>query len=68
EEVGGAHYDGDCFVFDHRTALNAELLPAGPKQCFACRAVVTPEEQQSPDYIPGQRCPHCAGSQARAAA
>lgn len=68
EEVGGAHYDGDCFVFDHRTALNAELLPAGPKQCFACRAVVTPEEQQSPDYIPGQRCPHCAGNQTRAAA
>ena len=68
EEVGGAHYDGDCFVFDHRTALNPELLPAGPKQCFACRAVVTPEEQQSPDYIPGQRCPHCAGSQTRAAA
>jgi UPF0176 protein len=52
EEVGGDHYDG--------TALNAELLPAGPKQCFACRAVVTPEEQQSADYIPGQRCPHCA--------
>lgn len=68
EEVGGAHYDGDCFVFDHRTALNAELLPAGPKQCFACRAVVTPEEQQSADYIPGQRCPHCAGNQTRAAA
>lgn len=68
EEVGGEHYDGDCFVFDHRTALNAQLLPAGPKQCFACRAVVTPEEQQSADYIPGQRCPHCADRQTRAAA
>ena len=68
EEVGGDHYDGDCFVFDHRTALNPELLPAGPKQCFACRAVVTPEEQQSPNYIPGQRCPHCASNQTRAAA
>ncbi|QCX49043.1 sulfurtransferase [Ralstonia pseudosolanacearum] len=68
EEVGADHYDGDCFVFDHRTALNAELQPAGPKQCFACRAVVTPEEQQSADYIPGQRCPHCADRQARAAA
>ncbi|MEZ0187857.1 sulfurtransferase [Ralstonia solanacearum] len=68
EEVGGDHYDGDCFVFDHRTALNPELLPSGPKQCFACRAVVTPEEQQSADYIPGQRCPHCADRPARAAA
>jgi predicted sulfurtransferase len=22
EEVGGAHYNGDCFVFDYRTALS----------------------------------------------
>jgi UPF0176 protein len=28
EEVGGAHYHGECFVFDHRTALNAALEPA----------------------------------------
>lgn len=61
EEVGGEHYKGDCFVFDYRTALNPQLLPAGPKQCFACRAVVTPLEQKLPDYQPGIRCPHCAG-------
>lgn len=60
EEVGGEHYKGDCFVFDYRTALNPQLLPAGPKQCFACRAVVTPLEQKSPDYQPGVKCPHCA--------
>ena len=24
EEVGGAHYDGECFVFDHRVGV-AEL-------------------------------------------
>ncbi|MEO7030904.1 MAG: sulfurtransferase [Herbaspirillum sp.] len=28
EEVGGAHYDGDCFVFDQRTALNPALNPS----------------------------------------
>jgi UPF0176 protein len=28
EEVGGAHYSGDCFVFDERTALNPDLAPA----------------------------------------
>ncbi|MBY4945749.1 sulfurtransferase [Cupriavidus respiraculi] len=68
EEVGGTHYRGDCFVFDYRTALNPELLPAGPKQCFACRAVVTPEEQQRPEYVVGKSCPHChAGQQATAA-
>ena len=25
EEVGGAHYSGDCFVFDQRVALNSSL-------------------------------------------
>ena len=66
EKVGGAHYKGDCFVFDYRTALNPNLEPAGPKQCFACRAVVTPEEQQSPHYVVGTSCPHCVEKQAAA--
>ncbi|ERJ36250.1 MULTISPECIES: sulfurtransferase [Burkholderia] len=60
EEVGGAHYHGDCFVFDYRTALNPQLQPTGNVTCFACRAVVTPEAQQSPSYVPGQSCPACA--------
>ncbi|HVK95642.1 MAG TPA: sulfurtransferase [Noviherbaspirillum sp.] len=59
EEVGGAHYTGDCFVFDYRTALNPKLEATDTKQCFACRAVVTPREQLSPYYIPGKSCPHC---------
>lgn len=59
EEVGGAHYTGDCFVFDYRTALNPQLEATETKQCFACRAVVTPEEQRSPCYVQGESCPHC---------
>jgi UPF0176 protein len=60
EEVGGAHYQGDCFVFDRRTALNPELEATPTVQCFACRAVVTPREQISPLYKVGVSCPHCA--------
>jgi len=30
EEVGAAHYQGDCFVFDERTALDPALKPAAP--------------------------------------
>jgi UPF0176 protein len=59
EEVGGAHYTGDCFVFDYRTALNPKLEATETTQCFACRAVVTPREQLSPYYVPGKSCPHC---------
>jgi UPF0176 protein len=64
EEVGGAHYNGDCFVFDYRTALNPKLEPTVTTQCFACRAVVTPREQLSPQYVYEVSCPHCAGNAA----
>ena len=59
EECGGAHYDGDCFVFDYRTALNPQLQETATVQCYACRAVVTPREQLSPRYLAGKSCPHC---------
>ncbi|MES2320228.1 MAG: sulfurtransferase [Pseudomonadota bacterium] len=59
EDVGGAHYTGDCFVFDYRTALNPKLEPTVTVQCFACRAVVTPRQQLSPQYVYEVSCPHC---------
>ena len=59
EEVGGAHYSGDCFVFDYRTALNPQLEAVTTTQCFACRAVVTPREQLSEHYVYEISCPHC---------
>ncbi|MDB5990763.1 MAG: sulfurtransferase [Herbaspirillum sp.] len=60
EEVGGEHYDGECFVFDYRTSLNPQLQETATTQCFVCRHVVTPREQLSPAYVPGKSCPHCA--------
>ena len=60
EEVGGAHYEGDCFVFDRRVALTPALEAAGHAECFKCRAVLTPREQASPLYQRGESCPHCA--------
>jgi len=61
EEVGGAHYTGDCFVFDYRTTLNPKLEPIETTQCFNCRAVVTPRQQIAPEYVEGKSCPHCYG-------
>ncbi len=60
EDVGGEHYQGDCFVFDYRTALNPKLEPTVTVQCFACRAVVTPRQQLDPRYVYEVSCPHCA--------
>jgi UPF0176 protein len=60
EEVGDAHYDGECFVFDRRVALNGKLEDAGTVQCFNCLSPVRLEEQRSPEYTPNISCPHCA--------
>ena len=59
EETGGAHYQGDCFVFDRRVAVNATLQETGTVSCFACRGVVTVEEQRSSSYVFGKQCPAC---------
>lgn len=59
EEVGGDHYTGDCFVFDHRTALNPRLEPTLATTCAACNATVSPREQLAPEFVAGESCPHC---------
>ena len=61
EEVGGAHYKGECFVFDRRVALTPELKEAGCVECFNCRAVVSAQEQNVPEYVFGKSCLQCAG-------
>jgi len=59
EDCGGEHYDGDCFVFDKRTALDADLQETTTTLCYACQNTLTAEEQQSPHYVPGESCPYC---------
>lgn len=59
EDCGGAHYNGDCFVFDQRVALDPQLRQSDIQQCFACLEPLTAEDQQSEHYIPGECCPHC---------
>lgn len=60
EEQGGAHYRGDCFVFDRRVALTPALEEAGYAECFNCRAVVSQDAQRDPAYRIGESCPQCA--------
>ena len=59
EEVGGAHWNGDCFVFDRRVAVDSELNVTGAEVCFACREPLTEEELNSPLYVPAVSCPYC---------
>ena len=59
EENGSKHYDGECFVFDQRVAVDGNLHETKTEQCFACRTPLTLEEQSSSKYKIEEYCPHC---------
>ena len=59
EECGGAHYNGECFVFDQRVGVDPLLQETDAGQCFACLTPLTGEEQADPRYVAGESCPHC---------
>ena len=59
EECGGAHYDGECFVFDRRVGVDPQLRETNTVMCFACQMPLTVEEQKHPHYIADKTCPHC---------
>jgi len=59
EEVGGDHYEGECFVFDHRVGLDPCLCESDAAKCFACQSPLTVEEQADPRFVFGKSCPYC---------
>ncbi len=59
DECGGTHWNGDCFVFDQRVALDHQLEETEVVMCFKCREPLSAEEQESEQYVIGQYCPYC---------
>lgn len=59
EECGGAHYDGECFVFDQRVGVDPSLQETDSTQCFQCLTPLTEEDQRHPHYIAGKSCSYC---------
>ncbi len=59
EEVGGNHWNGDCFVFDRRVALDPALEETTAEVCWACREPLTEDELESKQYVVGESCPYC---------
>ena len=53
EKCGGEFYQGECFVFDQRVAVNSNLQETDAKQCFDCR---TPLQKND---IKDGKCLHC---------
>ena len=62
EECGGAHYEGECFVFDRRVGVDPHLRETNSVLCFNCQTPLKEEEQRDPRYVPDVSCPHCFGS------
>jgi len=55
-------WEGECFVFDNRVAVNHDLQKGSYDQCHACRMPITEEEKQKPEYMEGVSCHHCHDS------
>jgi len=52
-------WEGECFVFDGRVAVDHDLNKGSYDQCFACRFPITEEDKQSEHYVKGVSCPKC---------
>lgn len=52
-------WDGECFVFDTRVAVDRDLSEGGYVQCHACRRPLSADDLASPDYREGVSCPRC---------
>jgi len=63
EECGGAHYDGECFVFDQRVGVDPALRETETAQCFVCQTPLRAEEQGDARYVSGVSCPYCFRSE-----
>ena len=59
KETGGAYWEGDCFVFDERVALDTELNETDYVYCYICREPLSAEEKASPDFKINEHCPYC---------
>ena len=59
ERCGGAHFDGECFVFDQRVGVDQRLQETGAVLCACCQQPVTALEQSDPRYVVGRSCPGC---------
>jgi UPF0176 protein len=54
-----SQWEGECFVFDERVTVGHGLKPGNFELCRGCRHPISPEEKDSPFFVPGVSCSHC---------
>jgi UPF0176 protein len=55
-----SRWQGECFVFDQRVAVNHRLEPGEHSLCHGCRMPLSPDDRELPSYREGVSCRHCA--------
>jgi len=56
-----SQWQGECFVFDDRVAINEDLTIGSYILCHACRLPLAKFDLKSPFYEVGISCHHCHG-------
>ena len=61
EKIDKEHsmWEGECFVFDDRVALNQNLEVGSYDMCHGCRMPITEKDKASSKYIRGISCSNC---------
>ncbi len=52
-------WQGECFVFDDRVAVDHQLNKGQYDQCHACRMPITEDDKTKEQYKKGVSCHHC---------
>ena len=56
-------WQGECFVFDGRVAVDHDLNPGSYGMCHGCRMPLSQDDMQRHEYVEGISCHHCQHTQ-----
>jgi UPF0176 protein len=56
-------WQGECYVFDNRVAVDHQLERGSYDLCHGCRLPITEADKDSEKYIEGVTCPRCFDTQ-----
>ena len=52
-------WEGECFVFDSRVAVDHDLKKGSYELCYACKMPLSAADMRHKAYQPSLSCPHC---------
>ncbi|MFQ6646391.1 hypothetical protein Gotur_019559 [Gossypium turneri] len=52
-------WEGECFVFDKRVAVEHGLIQGNFKLCYGCKQPVSDADMEAPEWEYGVSCPYC---------